>query len=96
MLFILVEYNVDAGNLWVPHPLSFGTFLKLAPRAGFSEPRLLAKTPLPHCGLQQRTSKMSAPSIARPDSDSLFAIRNSIRKRRSMLLKTWINAEFGL
>ncbi len=43
--FLLVEYNVDAGNLWVPHPLSFETYRKLAPRAGFSEPRLLARRP---------------------------------------------------
>jgi ubiquinone/menaquinone biosynthesis C-methylase UbiE len=44
-MLLLVEYNVDRGNPWVPHPLSFETFRKLAPRAGFSEPRLLAKTP---------------------------------------------------
>jgi ubiquinone/menaquinone biosynthesis C-methylase UbiE len=42
---LLVEYNVDRGNPWVPHPLSFETFRELAPRAGFSEPRLLAKHP---------------------------------------------------
>ena len=42
---IVVEYNVDSGNLWVPHPLSFETFRALAPRAGFTEPRLLAKAP---------------------------------------------------
>jgi len=42
---LLVEYNVDSGNLWVPHPLSFETFRTLAPRAGLSEPRLLAKVP---------------------------------------------------
>ena len=35
------------------------------------------------------------PQYHPPDSDSLFAIRNSIRKRRSMLLKTWINGGFG-
>ena len=39
--FILVEYNVDRGNMWVPHPLSWATFEKLAPRAGFEPPRLL-------------------------------------------------------
>lgn len=44
-LLLLVEYNVDKGNLWVPHPLSFETFLTLAPGAGFTEPRLLAKAP---------------------------------------------------
>jgi ubiquinone/menaquinone biosynthesis C-methylase UbiE len=44
-MFLLVEYNVDSGNPWVPHPLSFGTYRSLAPRAGFSEPRLLATVP---------------------------------------------------
>ncbi len=42
---LLVEYNVDSGNLWVPHPLSFKTWHSLAPRAGFDEPRLLALRP---------------------------------------------------
>jgi len=44
-MLLLVEYNVDRGNPWVPHPLSFETFRELAPRAGFSGPRLLAKHP---------------------------------------------------
>lgn len=39
---LLVEYNVDSGNMWVPYPLSFETYKELAPRAGFTEPRLLA------------------------------------------------------
>lgn len=43
--FLLVEYNVDRGNPWVPHPLSFETFRELAPSAGFTEPRLLGKHP---------------------------------------------------
>ncbi len=42
---LLVEYNVDAGNMWVPFPLSFQTWQALAPRAGFSQPRLLATHP---------------------------------------------------
>jgi SAM-dependent methyltransferase len=42
---LLVEYNADSGNPWVPHPLTFETYRLLAPRAGFSEPRLLAKHP---------------------------------------------------
>ena len=42
---LLVEYNVDSGNFWAPHPLSFETYRTLAPRAGFSTPRLLAKVP---------------------------------------------------
>ena len=42
---LLVEYNADSGNPWVPYPLSFETYCGLAPRAGFSEPRLLATVP---------------------------------------------------
>ena len=44
-VLLLVEYNVDSGNMWVPYPLSFETFRSLAPRAGFGEPRLLATHP---------------------------------------------------
>jgi ubiquinone/menaquinone biosynthesis C-methylase UbiE len=44
-ILLLVEYNVDSGNLWVPHPLTFETYRLLALHAGFSEPRLLAKHP---------------------------------------------------
>ena len=40
-LLLLVEYNVDSGNMWVPYPLSFETYQGLVPRAGFSEPTLL-------------------------------------------------------
>ena len=44
-ILLLVEYNVDSGNPWVPHPLSFESFRVLVPRAGFQEPRLLGKHP---------------------------------------------------
>jgi ubiquinone/menaquinone biosynthesis C-methylase UbiE len=38
---ILVEYNIDRGNFWVPHPLSYPTWEKLAERSGFVDTRLL-------------------------------------------------------
>lgn len=44
-ILLLVEYNVDSGNPWVPYPISFETFQALTPRAGFSEPRLLGRVP---------------------------------------------------
>ena len=44
-VLLIVEYNVDSGNPWVPYPFSFETWCKLVPRADFSEPRLLAKVP---------------------------------------------------
>jgi SAM-dependent methyltransferase len=42
---VLVEYNTDLGNPWVPYPLSFETFRRLAVRAGFTEPELIATVP---------------------------------------------------
>ncbi len=42
---LLVEYNVDRGNPWVPHPISYPTWEALARRAGFAETRLLASRP---------------------------------------------------
>lgn len=42
---LLVEYNVDHGNMWVPYPLSYPTWEKLAARHGFVQTRLLARRP---------------------------------------------------
>ena len=44
-LLLLIEYNADSGNPWVPYPLTFETWRGVALRAGFNEPRLLAKRP---------------------------------------------------
>ncbi len=43
--FILVEYNVDHGNQWVPYPLAYPTWAALARRNGFTETKLLATVP---------------------------------------------------
>ena len=43
--FVLVEYDADRGNVWVPHPISYTTWLAVAPRAGFSGTRLLGRVP---------------------------------------------------
>jgi ubiquinone/menaquinone biosynthesis C-methylase UbiE len=42
---LLVEYNTDKENMWVPHPLSYGTWEKLAARSGFGRTELLATQP---------------------------------------------------
>ena len=42
---LVVEYDVDVGNVWVPYPCSFEKFQRLATEAGFSTPRLLATNP---------------------------------------------------
>ena len=43
--FILVEYNVDRGNHWVPYPLSFTSWRQLAQKSGFKQTELLATYP---------------------------------------------------
>jgi ubiquinone/menaquinone biosynthesis C-methylase UbiE len=42
---ILVEYNTDRGNTWVPHPLSYTTWERVAARSGFTNTRLLHRRP---------------------------------------------------
>ena len=42
---VLVEYDADRGNPWVPHPLSFATWRGFAREAGLTEPRLLGRVP---------------------------------------------------
>ncbi len=42
---ILVEYNVDRGNPWVPYPISYASWEGLAGRAGFQGTRLLSTRP---------------------------------------------------
>ena len=42
---LLVEYNVDRGNMWVPYPLSYETWSTLAQLNGFVETRLLERRP---------------------------------------------------
>lgn len=42
---VVVEYNVDRGNMWVPHPFSFPTWQTIASRNGFVETRMLNVRP---------------------------------------------------
>jgi SAM-dependent methyltransferase len=42
---LVVEYDTDRGNTWVPHPFSFETWRGFAAGNGFEEPRLLATHP---------------------------------------------------
>ena len=42
---LLVEYDADRGNAWVPHPMSFETWRDLADANGFSGTRKLASVP---------------------------------------------------
>lgn len=42
---VLVEYNADKGNWWVPYPMSYPTWEALATANGFVAARLLATQP---------------------------------------------------
>jgi ubiquinone/menaquinone biosynthesis C-methylase UbiE len=42
---MLVEYDADRGNQWVPYPLSFETWRVLADASGFSDTRKIATVP---------------------------------------------------
>jgi ubiquinone/menaquinone biosynthesis C-methylase UbiE len=42
---LLVEYNADRGNPWVPYPLSYQTWEGIASRNGYSETHLLEREP---------------------------------------------------
>lgn len=43
--FILVEYNADRGNPWVPYPLSYSTWEGVARANGFTSTTLLERVP---------------------------------------------------
>jgi SAM-dependent methyltransferase len=43
--FILVEYDADRGNPWVPYPLSYRTWEKLSAEADLRDTRRLASVP---------------------------------------------------
>ena len=42
---VLVEYDSDHGNTWVPYPLSYPTWAALAEQAGFHDTRRLTAVP---------------------------------------------------
>jgi ubiquinone/menaquinone biosynthesis C-methylase UbiE len=42
---VVVEYDADRGNPWVPHPISFARWTEVAPSAGFEAPRLIHRVP---------------------------------------------------
>jgi ubiquinone/menaquinone biosynthesis C-methylase UbiE len=42
---VIVEYDSDSGNPWVPHPFSFETWQAIAERAGLANTRLVGRVP---------------------------------------------------
>jgi ubiquinone/menaquinone biosynthesis C-methylase UbiE len=49
-ILILVEYETDKGNPWVPHPFSFATWQGMAAAAGFEQTHLLHRYPSRYFG----------------------------------------------
>jgi ubiquinone/menaquinone biosynthesis C-methylase UbiE len=42
---LMVEYNSDQGNVWVPHPFSYPSWERLSRESGFGHTELLATYP---------------------------------------------------
>jgi ubiquinone/menaquinone biosynthesis C-methylase UbiE len=47
---VVVEYDADQGNPWVPHPFSFERWRTIAAGAGLVDVRLLHRVPSRHLG----------------------------------------------
>ncbi len=58
---VVVEYDADSGNPWVPHPFSFATWRTEAPAAGFAEPELLHRVPSRFLGGDLRRGYRGSP-----------------------------------
>jgi SAM-dependent methyltransferase len=43
--FVVVEYDADRGNPWVPHPFSYGSWERLAASAGLVDTHRLGRVP---------------------------------------------------
>jgi ubiquinone/menaquinone biosynthesis C-methylase UbiE len=63
---VVVEYDADRGNPWVPHPFSFATWQREAVAAGFEEPRLLHRVPSRFLGAIYGASCVPIREPARP------------------------------
>jgi ubiquinone/menaquinone biosynthesis C-methylase UbiE len=62
--FLVVEYNTDRGNVWVPHPFSYPTWQELARRYGLTDTELLSTVPSRFLG--EIYSAVSRTPAARP------------------------------
>jgi ubiquinone/menaquinone biosynthesis C-methylase UbiE len=62
--FLVVEYNTDRGNVWVPHPFSYPAWQELAQRYGLTDTQMLATVPSRFLG--EIYSAVSRVPAARP------------------------------
>jgi hypothetical protein len=71
---IVVEYDADRGNPWVPHPFSSRRFAALAAAAGFSGVREIGRVPSRFLGaiyaaVAEATAEPAAEPSARPAAE---------------------------
>ena len=59
---ILIEYDTDHGNTWVPYALSYPTWTRLAEQAGFSQTRLLHTVPSRFLGRMYAAASNNGPA----------------------------------
>lgn len=67
--FVVVEYDADRGNPWVPHPFSATTWARLAEEAGLVDTTPLARVPSRFLGaIYSAVSRRPSASTSRPMS----------------------------
>lgn len=72
---VLVEYDTDRGNHWVPHPLAYPTWESLARASGFATTRLLATVPSRFLGRIYSALSMEEPALTRRRCAASPAVR---------------------
>jgi SAM-dependent methyltransferase len=60
---ILVEYNSDRGNMWVPYPFSYETWETLSRHNGFTQTQLLTTVPSRYFGEIYSALSMVVPKV---------------------------------
>lgn len=66
--FLVVEYDADSGNPWVPHPFSARTWHRLAGDAGLVDARELARVPSRFLGAIYSAAARTAVAPSTPTS----------------------------
>jgi ubiquinone/menaquinone biosynthesis C-methylase UbiE len=59
---VLVEYDADRGNPWVPHPLSYATWARVSLESGFVDTRLLSRRPSRFLGAMYSALSLRPPA----------------------------------
>lgn len=67
-ILVVVEYNADRGNPWVPFPFSYSTWEDMAASAGFINTRLLSRRP------SRNLSEIYSAASERPPFDTTTAL----------------------